>query len=337
MSGYTGGKAPEMVRVNVYSPSGQQHVAYHSGLEIAGTEYVFGGGGATGTSGVSLQRPQVPPPGSGWKFYQSVDIAPLEKSREEVQRIVTELKQEFSQGSYDLVSRNCNHFSEALSQRICGKSIPSWVNALAGIGNSLGLGGLIRNAMGQSAPSTGGKADVGAGGLASTGLMTGSVGSDGDLGGEIDWGTSGVLNAQGDDGANSLRSGSLVVSEEDASAELLLLLVFRTQVKLQAVHLSAPSAEQAPSHVRLFANKRNLDMNDAAGGEAPTQDFPAGSITWSSPGPDGAVSAVLDVQFLKFQNLGFLAVHLCREDEDGLPEEGGAPVGVSGLRFLGKV
>lgn len=333
MSGYGGAK--EMVRVNVYSPTGGQHVAYHSGLEIAGTEYVFGGGGATGTSGVSLQRPQVPPPGSGWTFYQSVDIAPLEKSREEVQRIVTELKKEFSQGSYDLVSRNCNHFSEALCQRVTGKSIPSWVNALAGLGNSLGLGGLIRNAMGQSAPSSGGKADVGAGGLASTGVMAGSVGADGDLGGEIDWGTSGVLNAQGDDGANSLRSGSPVASEDDASAELLILLPFRTQVKMQAVHLSAPSVEQAPSHVRLFANKRNLDMNDAAGGEAPTQDF--ATIPWSSPGPDGAVSAILEVNFLKFQNLGYLAVHLCREDEDGLPEEGGAPVSVSAFRLVGKV
>lgn len=327
------GATQEMVRLNVYSPGGGQSVAYHSGVEVFGVEYVFGGGNSGG-SGVSMQRPKVPPPGSGWTFYQPVDIAPLQKSRAEVERIAAELRSEFTAGSYDLVSRNCNHFSDAFCQRVCGQSIPSWVNALAGIGNSLGVGNLIRSAMGQGAPGGGGKADASAGGLAATGLMSGTVGADGDLSGEIDFGQTGVLNAQGDDAANTLRSGGSVVSEDDASAELLLLLPFRTQVKLQAMHLSAPDADRAPSHVRLFANERNLDMNDAAGGVAPTADFT--TIPWSPAGPDGVLSAVLEVNFLKFQNLGYLAVHVCREDEDGLPEEGGLPVCVQSVRFVGK-
>merc|ERR1712151_270649 len=163
--------------------------------------------------------------------------------------------------------------------------------------------------------------------------MAGAVGADGDLSGEIDWAKSGVLNAQGDDPASSLRNGGLVSSEEDSSAELLFQLPFKTQVKLQALLLSSPSKEQAPTHVRVFANARNLDMNDAAGGEAPTADFP--SVPWTDAG-DGSVTAKLEVNFLKFQNLGFLAVHVCREDEDGLPEEGGTPVCVQGVRFLGK-
>ncbi|CAK0876865.1 unnamed protein product [Prorocentrum cordatum] len=148
--------AADMVRVNRWapaaSPTGGQHVAYHSGLEVLGTEYVFGGGGATGATGVSIQRPRVPPPGSGWTFYQSVEVAQLSVPRDQVTQIVQELKVEFSSGSYDLVSRtNCNHFSDALCKRLCGQGIPMWVNALAGIGNSLGVGNLIRSAMGQSA------------------------------------------------------------------------------------------------------------------------------------------------------------------------------------------
>jgi len=307
---------------------------YHSGVELHGTEYLFGGGN-TQTTGVSLQRPRVPPPGSGWTFYQSVDVAPLTHSRDEVQRIITELKVEFSAGSYDLVSKNCNHFSEACCQRLCGQSIPSWINAAAGIGNSLGIGNMIRSAMGQGAAGAGGKADVGAGGLASAGLMSGSVGADGDLSGEIEWSQSGILNAQGEDATGALRGGGVVSSEEDTSAELLFLLPLKSQVKLLAVHVSSPSAEQAPSHVRLFANQRNLDMSDAAGGVAPTADF--ATIPWSAPGPDGAVTAALEVNFLKFQNLGFLAVHLCRDDEDGLPEEGGQPICTQGFRLVGKV
>lgn len=326
--------AKEMVKVNVYSPSGGQSVAYHSGLEVYGTEYVFAGGNAGG-SGVTLQRPCVAPPGSGWVFYQSVEVAPLDKSKEEVQRAISDLRAEFTAASYDLVSRNCNHFSEALCQRLCGKSIPSWVNALAGIGNSLGVGNLIRNAMGQGAPAAaGGKADVGAGGLASAGLLAGSVGQDGDLSGEVDWTGVGVLNSPDDDASGALRTGSLVASEEDASAELLFLLPFKSQVKLQAVHLTAPTAAQAPCRVRLFANERNLDMNDAAGGVVPTADFE--KVTWAT-GPGEAVTAKLEVNFLKFQNIGFLAMHVCREDEDGLPEEGGIPVCVQAVRFLGKM
>jgi len=282
---------------------------------------------------VSLQRPKVPPPGTGWTFYQSVDVAPLQKSRGEVETILRDLKVEFSSGSYDLVSKNCNHFSEAMCQRICSKSIPSWVNAAASVGNSLGIGGLIRNAMGQAAPSAGGKADVGAGGLASTGMMSGSVGADGDLSGEVDWGQAGVGNAQGDDPANVVRSGGPVTSEDDA--ELLFELPFRSLVKLQALHLTAASADEAPTCVRLFANERNLVMTDAAGEVAPTQEF--SPVAWSEPGPDGSVTAALDVKFLKFQNLGYLAVYVCRQDEDGLASQDGDKVCIQRFRLAGKV
>eukprot|EP00401_Gymnodinium_catenatum_P082394 CAMPEP_0117617436 /NCGR_PEP_ID=MMETSP0784-20121206/85591_1 /TAXON_ID=39447 /ORGANISM="" /LENGTH=122 /DNA_ID=CAMNT_0005421277 /DNA_START=107 /DNA_END=472 /DNA_ORIENTATION=- len=122
-------------------------MAYHSGVDYGG-------------SGITLQRPRAPPPGGSWVFYQTVEVAPLQKSRDEVQRIVTEIRAEFTAGSYDLVSRNCNDFSDAFCKRLCDQGIPSWVNALAGIGNSLGVGNLIRSAMGHGAASAGGKADV---------------------------------------------------------------------------------------------------------------------------------------------------------------------------------
>lgn len=309
-------------------------MAYHSGVEVYGTEYCFAGGNAGG-SGVTLQRPRAPPPGGSWVFYQTVDIAPLQKSKDEVQRIVTEIRAEFTAGSYNLVSKNCNTFSDAFCNRLCGKGIPTWVNALAGIGNSLGLSDIINKAMGGSSGGGSGKGDVGSGGLASSGLLAGSVGSDGDLSGEVDWATAGVLNSSNDDAANALRSGGAVASEEDSSAELLIFLPFKSQVKLQRVHLSAPSADQAPGHLRLFANEQNLDMNDAGGGVAPTADF--AEIPWGAAGPDGVVTAALEVNMMKFQNLGFLAVHVCREDEDGLPEEGGSPICVQSLRLIGKI
>lgn len=107
----------EMVKLNVYSPSGSQHVAYHSGVELYGGEYVFGG--CSGSSGVTAQRPKVPPAGSGWTFYQSLDIGPCLLSRDEAMRAVQELQRDFAAASYDLTARNCNHFSEAMCQRLC--------------------------------------------------------------------------------------------------------------------------------------------------------------------------------------------------------------------------
>ena len=38
-----------------------------------------------------------------------------------------ELSRAWPASGYDLMARNCNHFSEALCQRLCGQGIPSWV------------------------------------------------------------------------------------------------------------------------------------------------------------------------------------------------------------------
>ena len=92
--------------------------AYHSGVEVFGGEYVFGGGN-TSFSGVTVQRPKVPPPGSGWTFYQTVEIAPCRFSRDDAMRGIQDLRAEFPASGYDLMARNCNHFAEALCQKLC--------------------------------------------------------------------------------------------------------------------------------------------------------------------------------------------------------------------------
>ena len=95
--------------------------AYHSGVEVFGGEYVFGGGN-TSFSGVTVQRPKVPPPGSGWTFYQTVEIAPCRFSRDDAMRAIQDLRSEFPASGYDLMARNCNHFAEALCQKLCSSN-----------------------------------------------------------------------------------------------------------------------------------------------------------------------------------------------------------------------
>jgi len=327
------GGARQTVKLNVYSPTGSQHMMYHTGVEVLGAEYVFGGGD-TGYSGVTAQRPRVPPPGSGWVFYQTVDIAALQVGQQDAHRIIAELRGEFPGNSYDLVTRNCNTFSDELCRRLCGQGIPSWVNRLAGLANQTGLASAVRSAAGvpaaPSAASAGSKAEGGAGGPAAAGLVTAVAAADGDLVGQVDWSGVGVLNASGQDPTGALRSGSAVTSEE--GPELLLLVPFQSPVKLQAVRLEAASAAAAPRRVRLFANQPNLDMDDASGGAAATQE--ASDLAWTkaSPGSE-TVSASIEVNFLKFQNLGFLCVYLAAEDVE---ENADGQLCLQRVRFIGK-
>eukprot|EP00927_Polykrikos_kofoidii_P051954 TRINITY_DN45728_c0_g1_i1.p1 TRINITY_DN45728_c0_g1~~TRINITY_DN45728_c0_g1_i1.p1 ORF type:complete len:369 (+),score=71.94 TRINITY_DN45728_c0_g1_i1:64-1107(+) len=319
-----------LVQLNVYSPTGGQHAVYHTGVEVLGAEYVFGGGD-TAFSGVSAQRPRVPPPGSGWVFYQTVELGDLKVTREEAHRIVAELQGEFPGNSYDLVKRNCNHFSDALAKKLCnGQGIPSWVNRAAGIGAALGVDNAVRRAVGAPAPAADtGKAD-GVGGPAAAGLVARSAAVDGSLNGEVDWAAAGVLNANIEDAVGAIQGGSLVSSAD--GPELLLLLPLVSPVKLQAVQLEAPDESQAPRRLRLFANERNLDMADACGGVAPTQDV---ELQWSPCGGSavpGTVCANVEVKFLKFQNLSFLSLYFSGEEED---DE--AIVAIQGLRLVGKV
>ena len=60
-----------------------------------------------------------------------------------------------------------------------------------------------------------------------------------------------------------------------------------------------------------FANNPNLDMDDAMTGAA-TQEFQ--DVSWTDDGSDG-VSATLEVNFLKFQKLSFLAIYARSDDE----------------------
>lgn len=313
-----------VVSLNVYSPSGQQHMVYHTGVEVDGVEYVFGGGD-TSYSGVTMQRPKAPPPGSGWMFYKAVPLGSARGSREDLQRAMTDIRREFPASGYDLLSRNCNHFSDALSQRLCGQPIPSWVNRMAGIGET------FRPLLGQVAAPTGGKAaDLGAGGLSSAGLVAGSAAGDGDLKDLVDWSRVGVDNARGAEPGRVLEAGGAVSSDGGSTGELLVFLPLRSSVKLQELRVDAPSSAVAPSRIRLFANPPSLNVDDAAGGVAATQEFL--SPAWT-PSAGGTVTVTLKLNFLKFQNLGNLCLYFGRTEDQDESEQ----VAVRGIKLVGKV
>ena len=58
-------------------------------------------------------------------------------SSSEIDNIIAEAAQEFRGTGYNLLSRNCNHFTSYLCEKLTGKPAPGWLNRAASIGVAL--------------------------------------------------------------------------------------------------------------------------------------------------------------------------------------------------------
>jgi hypothetical protein len=87
---------------------------------------------------VSQTRPLLPEFG---RVREQIQVATYEGTLDSFLSIVEELRQgNFRPGTYNVVHRNCNHFSDALLQAVCGARVPEWVNRAANMGSGLSLG-----------------------------------------------------------------------------------------------------------------------------------------------------------------------------------------------------
>ncbi|KAH8064515.1 Lys63-specific deubiquitinase [Aureococcus anophagefferens] len=101
---------------------------YHSGVEIDGREYVFGSG-----QGIGDVPPRTAP---NAVFRASIDMGSYDGGARGVARAIDDLRASFPNNGYDLVGKNCNHFSDALVFALLKKHIPAW-RSFAGAGYSL--------------------------------------------------------------------------------------------------------------------------------------------------------------------------------------------------------
>lgn len=103
---------------------------YHSGVQVHGVEYAFGAHELP-TTGIFEGEPKQCP---GFTFRKSILIGRTDLGPAEVRSFMEKLADEYNGITYNLITKNCNHFCNDVCTRMTGKSIPRWVNRLARIG-----------------------------------------------------------------------------------------------------------------------------------------------------------------------------------------------------------
>ncbi|CAL9202427.1 unnamed protein product [Musa hybrid cultivar] len=103
---------------------------FHSGIEVHELEYGFGAHDFP-TSGVFEVEPKTCP---GFLYRCSILLGHTSMPPSEFQAFIESIATEYHGDTYHLISKNCNHFTDDVSERLTGRPIPRWVNRLAGLG-----------------------------------------------------------------------------------------------------------------------------------------------------------------------------------------------------------
>ncbi|KAH8592407.1 putative UPF0326 protein hag1 [Bisporella sp. PMI_857] len=107
----------------------------HSAVVINGKEYAYGGHDRRGMTGVYWTAPGNVPPGGTFKctILHGFTVRP----QAELDQIIKDASEAFQGTSYNLLSKNCNHFTQYLCEKLTGRTGPSWLNRAASIGVAL--------------------------------------------------------------------------------------------------------------------------------------------------------------------------------------------------------
>ncbi|XP_010417673.1 PREDICTED: deSI-like protein At4g17486 isoform X1 [Camelina sativa] len=108
---------------------------YHSGVEVHGIEYAFGAHEYPSTGIFEGEPKQC----EGFTFRKSILIGKTDLGPLEVRATMEQLADKYKGSSYNLITKNCNHFCDETCIKLTGNPIPSWVNRLARIGKISGF------------------------------------------------------------------------------------------------------------------------------------------------------------------------------------------------------
>jgi|UniRef100_A0AC35EV95 hypothetical protein len=110
---------------------------YHSGVEIHGVEYAYGGHPFE-FSGIFENQPgDAEELGENFKFKESQICGETDFTAYEIKKIIQQLGEDYRGDKYHLITKNCNHFSQMLVKMLTGTDIPPWINRLASMSGSI--------------------------------------------------------------------------------------------------------------------------------------------------------------------------------------------------------
>jgi len=102
---------------------------------IGDKEYAYGGHDKRGMSGIYWTKPRTEPPGG--TFRCEILHGFTLSSQPEIDTIIKDAAENFQGTAYNLLNKNCNHFTSYLCEKLTGRPGPSWLNRAASIGVAL--------------------------------------------------------------------------------------------------------------------------------------------------------------------------------------------------------
>ncbi len=104
---------------------------FHTGIQIGLREYTFGSHEGSHT-GVMEVTPKVNHP----NFRETIVLGKTKFTYREINTVLDDLKVKFAGNSYHVIRKNCNTFTNCLSEAIMHKKIPGFINRMANIGKA---------------------------------------------------------------------------------------------------------------------------------------------------------------------------------------------------------
>lgn len=86
-------------------------------------------------SGIYWTKPRTEPPGGTFRCEILHGFTLF--SQAEIDTIIKEAAEDFQGTAYNLLSKNCNHFTSYLCEKLAGRPGPAWLNRAANIGVAL--------------------------------------------------------------------------------------------------------------------------------------------------------------------------------------------------------
>mmetsp|Transcript_3696 Transcript_3696/g.11634 ORF Transcript_3696/g.11634 Transcript_3696/m.11634 type:complete len:231 (-) Transcript_3696:147-839(-) len=144
-----GQSGPAPVTLQIYDAGGTEVVknvntllravgtgAFHTGVEVYGKEWSFGFTN-DGSSGIFSCPPRCC---RTHAYREAVPMGETLMSQGEVEELLIQLAMDWRGGHYDVLRRNCTHFSEEFCGKLGVGPVPAWVSNIALAGRTVDIG-----------------------------------------------------------------------------------------------------------------------------------------------------------------------------------------------------